>query len=52
MFRVEDRGIGMPAEQVAELNELPAGPVPPHLLCEIPQDDAVSQQCAMTCAAG
>ena len=88
MFRVEDRGIGMAAEQVAELNELLAGPVPdvdertgrhtgfpvvhriarrhmitvrlaarpgprsgvlvmvtvpPHLLCEVPDDDVVSQ---------
>jgi predicted regulator of Ras-like GTPase activity (Roadblock/LC7/MglB family) len=88
MFRVEDRGIGMAAEQVAELNELLAGPVPdvdertgrhtgfpvvhriarrhtitvrlaarpgprsgvlamvtvpPHLLCEIPEDDTISQ---------
>lgn len=91
MFRVEDKGIGMAAEQVAELNELLAGPVldvdertgrhtgfpvvhriarrhmitvrlaarpgprsgmlamvtvPPHLLCEIPEDDAVSQPAA------
>jgi predicted regulator of Ras-like GTPase activity (Roadblock/LC7/MglB family) len=91
MFRVEDRGIGMAAEQVAELNELLAGPVPdvdertgrhtgfpvvhriarrhmitvrlavrpgphsgvlamvtvpPHLLCEIPEDDAVSAPAA------
>lgn len=91
MFRVEDGGIGMAAEQVAELNELLAGPVPdvdertgrhtgfpvvhriarrhmitvrlaarpgprsgmlamvtvpPHLLCEIPEDDAVSQPTA------
>ena len=91
MFRVEDRGIGMAAEQVAELNELLAGPVPdvdertgrhtgfpvvhriaqrhmitvrlaarpgphsgvlamvtvpPHLLCEIPEDDAVSRPTA------
>jgi predicted regulator of Ras-like GTPase activity (Roadblock/LC7/MglB family) len=91
MFRVEDGGIGMTAEQVATLNELLAGPVPdvdertgrhtgfpvvhriarrhmitvrlaarpaprsgvlamvtvpPHLLCEIPEEDAVSQPAA------